>query len=449
MKSIGKDFENFELRLKTLREESREDFDRAEKLFDEKYRCRLEEIFPRDILGAKKSIAWRFIVWSIDHPEEKHNFKVAVEQTIQMLSLSIERKQSLIQHILQSAELSESLHSFFKRKDDISRDPFFALVEDFAIDGDISKEEFILLQQSYQQQWDFLKSLEALSESVRDMFHSHIEKSGSHEFTPKKAEFKSEFSRELWDLEWKWLNIEPVIVYVSRNYYKTPGKLRKYEHPKRRMRRTFKMALLKLLRLKLGNIDASIILEKFESWESFEDFFMLLYKLLEVVNENPEGKEVFSLLNLDEEIQDEVFTAEENKQKILAWESLVMKIASLFSEWDAKSHEDELWDGMLEKILDETTDIVWEDVYFNRESEQAGIYAEATQTDWDTQWDQDEYDNMSPDTAYEMLKRDFHNIEEEKRIAFWEGRYDDIDVYNESLLGIQSKLEKLSKLMLI
>jgi len=32
---------------------------------------------------------------------------------------------------------------------DISRDPFFALVEDFALDGNISPEEFSLLQQSY------------------------------------------------------------------------------------------------------------------------------------------------------------------------------------------------------------------------------------------------------------------------------------------------------------
>jgi hypothetical protein len=46
-----------------------------------------------------------------------------------------------------------------------------------------------------------------------------------------------------------------------------------------------------------------------------------------------------------------------------------------------------------------------------------------------------------------MLKHEFHKIEESKRLAFWEGRYDDIDVYNDSLLSVQSKLEKLSKLL--
>ena len=44
----------------------------------------------------------------------------------------------------------------------------------------------------------------------------------------------------------------------------------------------------------------------------------MFFELLEVITENPEGKEVFALLKLDQDIQDEVFTAEENKQKILA-----------------------------------------------------------------------------------------------------------------------------------
>jgi hypothetical protein len=53
---------------------------------------------------------------------------------------------------LQIGQLSESLQTYFEKKDDISRDPFFALVEDFSIDGDISKEEFLILQQSYEKQ---------------------------------------------------------------------------------------------------------------------------------------------------------------------------------------------------------------------------------------------------------------------------------------------------------
>lgn len=44
---------------------------------------------------------------------------------------------------------------------------------------------------------------------------------------------------------------------------------------------------------------------------------MMLYKLMEIVNEKPEGKEVFSLLDLVEETQEEVLSAEQTKKKIL------------------------------------------------------------------------------------------------------------------------------------
>lgn len=444
----SKDFENFELRLKTLREESREDFDVAEKLFTDKYATRLDEIFPRDILGAKKAIAGRFVVSCLDNPDRQDRFKSAVKATISTLPLSGERKESLSRHILQISELSESLHSYFEHSSDISRDPFFALVEDFSVDGIISKEEFTILQQGYEKEWNFLKALESLPKNIREMFHSHIYMTLSTQYNSKKGEFEAEFSNELNALKQNGMNVESVVVFVSRSYYKTPGKFKKFEHPKRRMKRTFKIALLRILRAKLWWVDAQIYLDRFEAGEDFNDFFRLFFELLEVVAENPEGKEVFTLLNLEENITAEVFTAEENKQKILQWESMVMKIASLFSTWDAHKEKQELEDGLLDKILDESTDIVWEDIYFNRDGENAGIYAESTgNIECEGEEEEIDYDSMSPETAYEILKHKFHWIEDEKRQAFLEWRYDDIDDYNEWLLWVQSKLEKLSKLL--
>ena len=55
------------------------------------------------------------------------------------LPLSGERKQSLINNILTYSQLPESLQSYFSANDTISRDPFFALVEDFSIYGDNNK----------------------------------------------------------------------------------------------------------------------------------------------------------------------------------------------------------------------------------------------------------------------------------------------------------------------
>jgi len=44
------EFENFELRLRELKEKSAESYDMAEKLFSQKYEAFLAQIFPRDFL---------------------------------------------------------------------------------------------------------------------------------------------------------------------------------------------------------------------------------------------------------------------------------------------------------------------------------------------------------------------------------------------------------------
>jgi len=77
------------------------------------------------------------------------------------------------------------------------------------------------------------------------------------------------------------------------------------------------------------------MLEKFENGESFEDYFILIYKLMEIIDENPSNEEVFTLSEIEESTTQIVYTAEENKQKILDGESLVMRIAGLFSRADA------------------------------------------------------------------------------------------------------------------
>lgn len=420
--------------------------------FDEKYTHHLEEIFPRDVLWAKKNIKGQFILLYADniHTQsfsgEKDIFQESARRVAVTLPLSRERQKSLLAHIFDLRELSKAQEQFFHKNDDISRDPFFALVEDFSLDGDISKEEFLLLQESYDSKKDFIAALDGLPENIRNLFHSHIELALSHEHSEKRSEFESEYSQELAALKKRGMNIEPVVVFVSRNYYKTPGKYRKYEHPKRRLRRTFKLALLKLLRVKLWNIDAENILRRFEEWELFEDYFMILFKLLEVIDENPDGEEIYNILDIEEETQAVVHDAEQTKEKILKGESIITQIASLFSKAESGEQEAELEDGILDKLLDESTDIVGDTVYFNREEdEMAGVYAEGSN---EIQEDEEEnYENMSPHAAHEMLSHEFHKIEEEKRLAFAEGRYDDIDIYNDKLITIQSKLEKLVKVL--
>ncbi len=424
----------------------------AETFFQGKYESHLREIFPRDILGIKKIISSIFILqygeWLQNKsiPQSEEIFSRAVSFALRDIPLASERKTSLLQAILDAGKLSETKKEFFKVSDTISRDPFYALVEDFSLDGEISREEFVLLQSAFSREQNFLRALESLPEDTKKLFLSHIHLALENNIAEKKSGFEQEYHAELKHLEARGYNVGVFAKRVARFYYKTPWKYRKYEHPKRRLRRTMKLALLQLLRLKLWNIDAQKILEQFEAGESFEDYFFILYKLLEIIDEHPKSEEIYSVLDNEDTIQTEVLSAEENKKKILQGDFLVMKIANMFSKTDALEEEHILEEGMLGKILDTSTDIVGEDVYFNREQEHAGIYAQASDVSWE-QEDEEDFDSMPPETAYEILKHRFEQVEEKKRQAFGTGDYNAIDEYNEDLLDISSKLEKLSKIL--
>ena len=447
---LNKDFENFELKLQALREEQRELYDVAENIFQESYASKLENIFPRDILGIKKKISAFFIIAHAESTQRAGNtqdiFKKSLDIALSDVPLSWEKKLSLKKHILKLWESSETLEKYFRRTDDLSRDPFFALVEDFSIDWEISREEFLLLSESYGKSWNFFTALEWLPEPLRKLFESHVGNILGKNWSERKHEFESEYSSELDVLQKRGLNIEPVARFISRSYYKTPGKLRKYEDPRRRLRRTMKMSLLRLLRLKLGNINAEEILRKFETGESFEDFFMLLYKLLEVVNEDVEWDEIYSLLDMQEETEELVVTAEETKKKILEWEELTASISSLLWDTDGKLE----WE-MFEKLLDDDTHFHGDEVQFaHGDTDMAWIYAESTSDDWDDEEEQEDdlidvWDTL--EWNYESLKMKFQDLDEKKRKAFWLWEYDLIDEYNEELMRIESRIIKLAKLL--
>ncbi|MDA9129033.1 hypothetical protein N9J72_00975 [Candidatus Gracilibacteria bacterium] len=460
---LPKNFENFELKLQTLREEQRELYDVAENIFQENYAKKLEDVFPRDILGIKKKVSAFFIIGHAENMQPHFSpkgengmrakidiFKKSLDAALSDVPLSSEKKESLKTHILHLGESSETLEKYFRRNDDLSRDPFFALVEDFSIDGEISREEFLLLSESYGKTGNFFSALEGLPENLRKLFESHVGSILGKNLSERQNEFEGEYQNELEGLKHKGLNIEPVARFVARSYYKTPQKVRKYESPARRMRRTMKMSLLRLLRFKLGNVDAEKILKQFEAGENFEDFFMLLYKLLEVAQENPDGAEVYSLLHTLEETEEEVVSSEQTKQKILEGEQLTASISSIMGDLDG-----ELEGEILEKILDEETFFHGDEIQFTQtEQEMAGIYNEGASEKLDEEeGDEEENDDEFVDAGdtlegkYDTLKIKFQETDKLKRKAFGAGDYDAIDEYNDILISIESKMLKISKLL--
>lgn len=449
---IWKDFENFELKLKKLREESLEQFQHAEHIYSSKYEKQVENIFRRDVLWIKSKLKGYFILrlcdsWDLTSESGEDIFQDITKILIGELPLSREKQERL--STLLHQKISSHRVELWEEKleKNISREPFFVLVEEFSMDGDISPEEFQILQQSYKESGDFIAAIESLPQATQQLFKEHLSLLLAQNKNEKQSSFELEYAPELKKLSGKWFNIRPVITFVARFYYKNPGKLRKHEHPKRRLRRSFKLALLRLLRIKLGNIDAEKILERFENGESFEDYFFLIYQLMEVIDENPDGEEIFQLIDKEDEAESLVVEAEENTKKILAWESLIMKIAALFGKTEAHLEE-----GVLEKILDKDTHFIGDEIHFAHNWENVGIYAQS-QEDIDTEEDEEENDeefdihSSSPQTAYEILKHQFTKLEEEKKEAFKQGNYEHIDILNERLLVIQSKLEKLSKIL--
>jgi len=96
-----------------------------------------------------------------------------VHISLSALHLSGQQKSELEKNI--SSLLSASSEKLLQKSSDISKDPFFALVEDFALDGNISPEEFSILQQSYNSRRDFIDSLDSLPRETKILFQQHLD----------------------------------------------------------------------------------------------------------------------------------------------------------------------------------------------------------------------------------------------------------------------------------
>ncbi len=448
-----KDLENYELRLKSLREQSQESYEIAERQVTDKYEETLREIFPRDVLGAKRMILWLSILEygeSLVSEKSIHMsdiFHTNVFKTLHTLPLPTQKQQELAKAIFSYQDFQDSREKYIQDRWELSREPLYVLIEELARDGDISHEEFLLFQQEYEKKWNIIQAWEILPDRLRKLFHLHISLAIERNKEEKIELFHSEYHEEIQSQTDSGKDVEAFVSFVSQFYYKTPGKYKKYEHPKQRLRRTMKLALLQLLRLRLGSVEAEKFRERFEKGETFSDYFDILWELLDILQEHPDTKEIYTILDNENEIQQRVHEAEEIKNKILEGESVVMSIAKML--WYLEQHQWE-WDThekMLEKLLDTSTQLVWEELHFHSEDDKAWIYAEQSLLEDNEEDEEEEIEYTSPQIAYEILMRDFHAIESQKKQAFLQGDYDDIDVYNEKLLQIEQKWEKLLKII--
>ena len=76
-------------------------------------------------------------------------------------------------------------------------------------------------------------------------------------------------------------------------------------------------------------------MKQFETLENFQDYFLLLYRLFEILGEETEVQEVFHREEKKEVVKHLLETATERKKKILAGEKVTAKISDLVSKTDS------------------------------------------------------------------------------------------------------------------
>jgi len=445
---LSKDFENYELRMKKLSLESRELFEKSKKIFEDEYEQALNTLLPDDILGTKKSIA---LVFTIEHSENLASWtetsnedilKKSIIKVCNSLPLNGDIK-NILAHSLLSQVNGKSLNSSqVLPQSNIQRDPLFPILEDIFKDWQISGEEFLLLQHHYNKHSSFTDSLESISSTSKKAVKWEIGELSATNFSERKELFESEFSVPIQNLKKRGYKVAPVISFVSKSYYKPKNR---FEKDKNRLRRTWKIALLKMLWIRFWSFDIESVLQQFDNCESFEDFFLLFYKLFEIIGEDDEAQTSFHAKEEKELVTSILEDADQKKEKILKWEKATANISSIISETDWQLEE---W--MLEKILESWTHFIGSDIHFWHEDDMAWIYAEDNERE-DEDEEEDEKEQIDPwntlEWNYEKLKEYFFELDDLKRQAFASWDYDEIDRINDKLIRLESQLIKIWKLL--
>lgn len=234
--------------------------------------------------------------------------------------------------------------------------PDFPLIESIFADGKLSQEEFFLIQQHYQLSQSLTSSLQKISPRSRQNIEQEQAQLSVSTRSLRKQEFESEYAASLQHLEVRGYQVQQVVPFVAQSYYRPKNR---FESSKERLKRTWKIALLKLIQTRFGNINIEALLKKFELCESFEDFFLLLYKLFEILEEDSEAQTSFHQREEKDEVHNLLQEAQARKQKILAGEKVTARIGELFAQDEAHMEQ-----AVLDKLLLDDTHFIGQEVHF-------------------------------------------------------------------------------------
>ncbi len=429
--------ENLELKLAKTKEENKEKFEKIEKDFKQNYSDFLENIFWEKNSWEKRIILVCFQLEKLDNPEKNNSeiFNNSLKKAVELLNLSSQKKEILLSKI----SLLEKNKDFFADKinkvSDISKDINFPIIENLIEKWILTNTDLIDISLRYKEKKDFLESISILSKEKTEIIKNNFFLLNNTKTQNRIDDFKNDFKSEIESS--KNINIYPNIInFVGKNYFKL--KLRnKVETKLERLKRMFKIAFLRLYRLKYSGIDINEILRKIESLDDLDSMISLLLKFFEELKENPVLQKDYVISDEIEETENLLNEAEENKEKSLFTEENVIKASELLEEVENK-----LTNADLEKILSEDVDLVWEN-FIDRS---VGKLKEAKEKIEEKSEEIDEDDLLK---IFEELKEKVFELEEQKRLMFLNGNYDEIDSLNIELIKVLKNLEKMKKLLWI
>ena len=434
--------ENLELKLQQTKAENKEKIDKIENEFKTGYSAFLENIFKNDSFGIKRFVSAYFQLEKLDNPEKSDNeiFFNSLNKSVENLYLSKEKKENLVLKISNLEKNKDFFSEKIIQNSDISKDVNYPLLEDLEKKWILTKTDLIDISLKYKEKKDFLSASKIIWESKFEIIKKSFFDLNDTKSADRIENFKTDFSSEIENS--KNIQIYPNLLnFVGRNYSRL--RLRdKVESKAERLRRIFKIAFLKLYRLKYSGIDINEIIRKIENLDDLDSMISLLLKFFEQLKQNPVLQKDYVVSDEIDEVESIVNEAEDNKQKSIFNETTTIKASQILEEIENK-----LTSSDLEKILSDKIDLVWGNFIDREVSEKNKILVQKEKLE--KQKEEKELDKEDLMKIFEETKQEIFELEEQKRNMFLTWEYDKIDALNDKLIEIMKKLEKLKKLLWI
>ena len=366
--------------------------------------------------------------------------RYSLNKSVENLYLSKEKKENLVLKISNLEKNKDFFSEKIIQNSDISKDVNYPLLEDLEKKWILTKTDLIDISLKYKEKKDFLSASKIIWESKFEIIKKSFFDLNDTKSADRIENFKTDFSSEIENS--KNIQIYPNLLnFVGRNYSRL--RLRdKVESKAERLRRIFKIAFLKLYRLKYSGIDINEIIRKIENLDDLDSMISLLLKFFEQLKQNPVLQKDYVVSDEVDEVESIVNEAEDNKQKSIFNETTTIKASQILEEIENK-----LTSSDLEKILSDKIDLVWGNFIDREVSEKNKILVQKEKLE--KQKEEKELDKEDLMKIFEETKQEIFELEEQKRNMFLTWEYDKIDALNDKLIEIMKKLEKLKKLLWI